>query len=174
MVLCLTIYSSGGHIERGPHNDKTSQIWFRLAKSQQKIANSTNHKLKQYLKLQTTRDSFVQFEQISMFQNGGHLGWSLSQLCTIMKEDHPRPIPDQFGLDWLVGFRGKDVPINKFEKVSLIADVVKTSVKFHKTCNICVTPLINGRQVIHIILYESGELKMCMKTDKKMSGKVYN
>lgn len=81
-------------MERGLHNDNTSQIWFMLAKSEQIIVKITNNKLMEKLKFQTTTGNIAQFEQFSMFRNGGHLGWSLRPLCAIMKGDYPRTIPE--------------------------------------------------------------------------------
>ena len=44
------------------------------------------------------------FEEISIFSNGGHLGWRAWLSDTILKGGHPRTIPAKFGLNWLSGF----------------------------------------------------------------------
>ena len=45
------------------------------------------------------------FEEISIFSNGGHLGYRTALTDTILKGDHLRIISAKFGLDWLNSFR---------------------------------------------------------------------
>ena len=52
-------------------------------------------------------EQFWPFEQISIFSNGGHLGYRTALMDTILKGDHPRIIPAKFGWDWLSSFRGE-------------------------------------------------------------------
>ena len=49
------------------------------------------------------------FEEISMFSNGGHLGYRTALRDTILKGTHPGIIPARFGLIWFSGFRGEDI-----------------------------------------------------------------
>jgi hypothetical protein len=48
------------------------------------------------------------FEEISIFSNGGHLGYRTALTDTIFKGDHLRIISAKFGGDWLSSFRGED------------------------------------------------------------------
>ena len=48
------------------------------------------------------------FEEIYIFSNGGHLGYRTALTDTILKGDHPRIISAKFGGDWLSSFRGED------------------------------------------------------------------
>jgi hypothetical protein len=41
--------------------------------------------------------SILTFEEISIFSNGGHLGYRTALTDTILKEDHPRIISAKFG-----------------------------------------------------------------------------
>ena len=42
-------------------------------------------------------DQFWPFEEISIFSNGGHLGYKTVLTDTILKGDHPRIISAKFG-----------------------------------------------------------------------------
>jgi hypothetical protein len=53
-------------------------------------------------------EQFWSFEEISIFSNGGHLGYRTALMDTILKGDHPRIISAKFGRDWLSSFRGED------------------------------------------------------------------
>ena len=53
-------------------------------------------------------EQFWPFEEISIFSNGGHLGYRTVLMDTILKGDHPRIISAKFGLDWLSSFRGEE------------------------------------------------------------------
>jgi hypothetical protein len=48
------------------------------------------------------------FEEISIFSNGGHLGYRTALRDKILKGDHLRIISAKFGGDWLSSFRGED------------------------------------------------------------------
>jgi hypothetical protein len=48
---------------------------------------------------------FWPFEEISIFSNGGHLGWKAGLSDTILKGT----IPARFGLIWFSGFREDDL-----------------------------------------------------------------
>jgi hypothetical protein len=41
--------------------------------------------------------NFELLEEISIFSNGGHLGYRTALTDTILKEDHPRIISAKFG-----------------------------------------------------------------------------
>ena len=53
-------------------------------------------------------EQFWPFEEISIFSNGGHLGYRTALTDTFLKGDHPRIISAKFGWDWLTSFRGED------------------------------------------------------------------
>ena len=50
-------------------------------------------------------EQFWPFEEISIFSNGGHLGYRTVLTDTILKGTHPGTIPARFGLIWFSGFR---------------------------------------------------------------------
>jgi hypothetical protein len=52
-------------------------------------------------------EQFWPFEEISIFSNGGHLGYRMALTDTILKGTHPCTIPARFGLIWFSGFRGE-------------------------------------------------------------------
>jgi hypothetical protein len=54
---------------------------------------------------------FWPFEEISIFSNGGHLGWRALLSDTILKGTDPGTIPAKFGLIWFGGFRGEDLNV---------------------------------------------------------------
>jgi hypothetical protein len=54
-------------------------------------------------------EQFWPFEEISIFSNGGHLGYKTVLMDTILKGDHPRIISAKFGRDWLCSFREEDI-----------------------------------------------------------------
>ena len=54
---------------------------------------------------------FWPFEEISIFSNGGHLGWRAWLSDIILKGTHPGIIPARSGLIWFSGFRGEDLNV---------------------------------------------------------------
>jgi hypothetical protein len=54
---------------------------------------------------------FWPYEEISIFSNGGHLGWRAWLSDIILKETDPGTIPARFGLIWFNGFRGEDLNV---------------------------------------------------------------
>ena len=107
----ISILSNGGHLgystaldghnfERGPPKDHFSKVWLKLAQQFQRRRFSLNF----WLKI----EQFWPFEEISIFSNGGHLGYRTALTDTILKGDHPRIIPAKLDLDWLSSFRGED------------------------------------------------------------------
>ena len=53
-------------------------------------------------------EQFWPFEEISIFSNGGHLGYRTVLTDTILRGDHLRIISAKFGWDWLSSCRGED------------------------------------------------------------------
>jgi hypothetical protein len=51
---------------------------------------------------------FWPFEEISIFSNGGHLGWRAWLSDITFKGNPLRMIQAKFGLNWPSGFRGED------------------------------------------------------------------
>jgi hypothetical protein len=49
-------------------------------------------------------EQFWPFEEISIFSNGGHLGWRSGSPDSNLKIDHLRTIYAMFALNWLTGF----------------------------------------------------------------------
>ena len=56
-------------------------------------------------------EQFWPFEEISIFSNGGHLGYRTALTETISRGIHPGTIPVRFGLIWFSGFRGEDLNV---------------------------------------------------------------
>ena len=57
-------------------------------------------------------EQFWPFEEISIFSNGGNLGYRTALTDISLKGDHPRIISAKFGWDWLSSFRGEDFYLN--------------------------------------------------------------
>jgi hypothetical protein len=56
-------------------------------------------------------EQFWPFEEISIFSNGGHLGYRTALTDTVLKGAHLGTIPARFGLIWFSGFRGEDLNV---------------------------------------------------------------
>jgi hypothetical protein len=56
-------------------------------------------------------EQFWPFEEISIFNNSGHLEWRAGLSDTILKGNHPGTILARFGLIWFSGFRGEDLNV---------------------------------------------------------------
>jgi hypothetical protein len=54
---------------------------------------------------------FWPLEEISIFSNGGHLGWKTWLSDIILEGTYLGTIPARFGLIWLSGFRGEDLNV---------------------------------------------------------------
>jgi hypothetical protein len=50
-------------------------------------------------------------EEISIFSNGGHLGYRTALTDTILKGTHPETIPAWLGLIWFSSFRGEHLNV---------------------------------------------------------------
>jgi hypothetical protein len=81
---------------------------------------------------------FWQFEEISIFSNGGHLGWRVGLSDTILKETHQGTIPVRFGLNSFSGFREEDLNVIFYQNMPNLHNRYKSAErKFHrKTRNI--------------------------------------
>jgi hypothetical protein len=49
-------------------------------------------------------EQFWPFEEISIFGNGGHLGYKTVLTDTILEGGHPGTIPPKFSCNWFSGF----------------------------------------------------------------------
>ena len=79
-------------------------------------------------------EQFWPFEEISIFSNGGHLGYRTALTDTIFKGDHLRIISAKFGWNWLSSFRGEDsfkISSPLFSILSLAAILVGS--RHHRT-----------------------------------------
>jgi hypothetical protein len=56
-------------------------------------------------------EQFWPFEEISIFSNGGILGYRTALTDTILKGTHQGTISARFGLIWFSGFRGEDLKV---------------------------------------------------------------
>jgi hypothetical protein len=62
-------------------------------------------------------EQFWPFEEISIFSNGGHLGYRTALMETILKVTHPGTIPARFHLIWFNGFRGEDLNVIFYQNI---------------------------------------------------------
>jgi hypothetical protein len=83
---CSTLSQKVPKLELYKHNDELFNIYYGFF---------MNFKIEQ----------FWPFDEISIFSNGGHLGYRTALTDTILKGDHPRIISAKFDLDWLSSFR---------------------------------------------------------------------
>ena len=60
-------------------------------------------------------EQFWPLGEISIFSNGGHLGWRAQLSNTILKGGHARTIPTKFGLNWL-WFLSRRLKCEKFTR----------------------------------------------------------
>ena len=80
---------------------------------------------------------FWPFEEISIFSNGGHLGWRAGLSDTILKGTHPGTIPARFGLIGFSGFREEDLNVIFYQNMPnlhnryISAGLVKFFVRVH-------------------------------------------
>ena len=63
-------------------------------------------------------DKFWSFEEISIFSNGGHLGYRTALTDTILKGTHPGTFPARFDLIWFSVFRGEDLNVTFNQNMS--------------------------------------------------------
>ena len=62
-------------------------------------------------------EQFWPFEEISIFSNGGHLGYRTALTDTLFKGTHPGTIPARFRLIWFSGFREKDLNVILYQNM---------------------------------------------------------
>jgi hypothetical protein len=84
-------------------------------------------------------EQFWPFEEISIFCNGGHLGYRTALTDTILKGTHPETIHARFRLIWFSSFRGEDLNVIFYQNMpNLHNRYISAEEKFHrKTRNIC-------------------------------------
>jgi hypothetical protein len=70
---------------------------------------------------------FWPFEEISIFSNGGHLGWRTWLSDIILEGTNPGTIPDRFGLIWLSGFRGEDLNVIFYQNMPNLLNRYKSA-----------------------------------------------
>jgi hypothetical protein len=70
---------------------------------------------------------FWPFEEISIFSNGGHLGYRTALTDTILKGDHPRTIPAKFALIWFSGFRREDLNVIFYQNMPNLHNQYKST-----------------------------------------------
>ena len=72
-------------------------------------------------------EQFWPFEEISIFSNGGHLGYRTALTDTILKGTHSGTIPARFGLIWFSSFRGDDLNVIFFQIMPNLHNQYKTA-----------------------------------------------
>jgi hypothetical protein len=72
-------------------------------------------------------EQFWPFEDISIFSNGGHLGYRTALTDTILKETHLATIPFRFGLIWFSGFRGEDLNVIFYQNMPNLQNRYKSA-----------------------------------------------
>jgi hypothetical protein len=82
---------------------------------------------------------FWPFEEISIFSNGGHLGYRTPLTDTILKGTHPGTIPARFGLIWFRGFREEDLNVTFYQNMPNLHNRYKSAERniSQKTRSIC-------------------------------------
>jgi hypothetical protein len=86
------------------HNDELFNIYYGIFYELWNFAD--------FDRLCKLEKQFWPFEEISIFSNGGYLGYRTALTDTILKGDHLRIISAKFGWDWLCSFRGEDIFFN--------------------------------------------------------------
>ena len=66
---------------------------------------------------------------ISIFSNGGHLGWRAGLSDTILKGTHPGTIPARFGLIWFSGFSEEDLNVIFYQNMPNLHNRYKSAEK---------------------------------------------
>jgi hypothetical protein len=70
---------------------------------------------------------FWPFEEISIFSNGGQLGWRIWLSDIILEGTNPGTIPDRFGLNLLSGFRGEDLNVIFYQNMPNLLNRYKSA-----------------------------------------------
>jgi hypothetical protein len=71
-------------------------------------------------------EQFWPFEEISIFSNGGHLGYRTVLTDTILRGAHPGAIPARFGLIW---FREEDLNVIFYQNMPNLHNRYKSTKK---------------------------------------------
>ena len=66
-------------------------------------------------------------EEISIFSNGGHLGWRAWLSDIILKGTHRGTITAKFGLIWFSGFRGEDLNVIFYQNLPILHNRYKSA-----------------------------------------------
>ena len=84
-------------------------------------------------------EQFWPFEEISIFSNGGHLGYRTALTDTLLTGTRPGIIPARFGLIWFSGFRGEDLNVTFYQNMPNLNNRYKSAErkKNKKNPNIC-------------------------------------
>ena len=72
-------------------------------------------------------EQFWPFKEISIFCNGGHLGYRTALTDTILKGTHTGTIPTRFGLIWFSGFRGEDLNVIFYQNMPSLHNRYKSA-----------------------------------------------
>ena len=92
-------------------------------------------------------EQFWPFEEISIFSNGGHLGYRTALTDTILSGTHPGTIPARFGLIWFSGFRGEDLNVIFYQNMPNLHNQSKSAkVQFIKS------PVIHVKKLIIMLI----------------------
>jgi hypothetical protein len=79
------------------------------------------------------------FKDISIFSNGGHLGYRMALTDRILRRTHPGTIPARLGLIWFSGFRGEDLNVIFYQNIPNLHNQYKSAERkiSKKNPNIC-------------------------------------
>ena len=72
-------------------------------------------------------EQFWPFEEISIFSNGGHLGYRMALTDTILRGTHPGTIPARFGLIWFSSFKGEDLNVIFYQNMPNLHNQYKSA-----------------------------------------------
>ena len=80
-------------------------------------------------------EQFWPFEEISIFSNGGHLGYRTALMDTILRGTHPA----RLGLIWFSSFRGEDLNVIFYQNMPNLPNRYKLAERkiSKKNPNIC-------------------------------------
>ena len=78
-------------------------------------------------------EQFWPFEEISIFSNGGHLGYRTVLMETIVKGTHTGTIPARFGLIWFSSFRGEDLNVIFYQNMPNLHILAERKISQKKT-----------------------------------------
>jgi hypothetical protein len=76
-------------------------------------------------------------EEISIFSNGGHLGYRAELSDTILKGTHPGTIHARFGLIWFSGFGGEDLNVIFYQNMPNLHNRYKSAIEISSIVHCC-------------------------------------